>query len=586
MKIIKRLLSLSTAMVLSLSSLLVFAPAITHAVAKTCTWTGGGSDAKFSTAANWSGCASAAPLAGDTLAFPALGTKQAPVNDTILAYAAVNFTGASGTCSAAPFDWYDITGTQPLTTSIIDNTMTGSCPSVLLDLSITAPSNIIISGSASVFVGSTDTASVFDIGSNTLSVSNTSSVTIYDKLSGSGAINSSSSLTFDANSSGYSGTITQNSSNLTFLNYAGSSLGTGSAVINDTADLAVYVCDGGTFSNNLTFNGASSFTTGDFPQAKLTVSDLTCPRPTGGGAGGGGGCSGTCPSYDEVYAGGSAPTTGSVTLSGAIAQGADTTVVSFAKTATITGAITGGKAISLTAGGGGTFVINSSSNGSTTPNGTYNPPPIRKTLSDSLPTHTVDVNGNYELTIDGARGATTIETGAVLKGTGTVGALTIMTGGKVAPGHSPGCLSSGNLVLNGILDEEIGGTVACTGYDQLKVTGTVDVTSGTLNVSLYNGFKPVLGQKYTIIDNDGTADAVTGTFTGLAEGATVTSGKYSFKISYKGGDGNDVVLSVIGTPDTGFELISSHPLATFLTMTLLAAGIALAGRRYHKLLNR
>src|SRR5262249_34827358 len=41
-------------------------------------------------------------------------------------------------------------------------------------------------------------------------------------------------------------------------------------------------------------------------------------------------------------------------------------------------------------------------------------------------------------------------------------------------------------------------------------------------------------------------DAVVGTFAGLAQGATVLIGGRPFTISYTGGDGNDVVLTVPG----------------------------------------
>ena len=53
---------------------------------------------------------------------------------------------------------------------------------------------------------------------------------------------------------------------------------------------------------------------------------------------------------------------------------------------------------------------------------------------------------------------------------------------------------------------------------------------------------------YTIINNDG-ADAVTGIFAGLPEGATVVANNGAhFSISYKAGTGNDVVLTQTGLP--------------------------------------
>src|SRR5262249_57210098 len=90
-------------------------------------------------------------------------------------------------------------------------------------------------------------------------------------------------------------------------------------------------------------------------------------------------------------------------------------------------------------------------------------------------------------------------------------------------------------------------------YDQLKVNGTVTL-GGQLNVSLINGFLPVAGNTFTIIQNDST-DPVVGTFAGLPEGATFVVGGIRFGITYHGGTGNDVVLSaayvVINTNDAG-----------------------------------
>ena len=75
-----------------------------------------------------------------------------------------------------------------------------------------------------------------------------------------------------------------------------------------------------------------------------------------------------------------------------------------------------------------------------------------------------------------------------------------------------------------------------------------------------------------IIKND-LADATGGTFKGLAEGATFTVSGYVFKISYVGGDGNDVVLSVQSVPalpKTGFSL----PLANAYLVLIAAISMA------------
>jgi hypothetical protein len=191
----------------------------------------------------------------------------------------------------------------------------------------------------------------------------------------------------------------------------------------------------------------------------------------------------------------------------------------------------------------------------------------------------------YIVTNNQATKAVNILSGGTLKGTGTVGAVNIASGGKLAPGQSPGCLASGNLTLNSgsTYEAEIAGTTACTQYDQMNVTGTVSLGNASLSAILLNGFTASQGNTFTIINNDG-ADPVTGTFNNLAEGATFTVGTTVFKITYAGGDNNnDVVLSVQNvptTPNTGIRLITSNPLATLLITSLSAGTLLYIAKRY------
>ncbi len=90
----------------------------------------------------------------------------------------------------------------------------------------------------------------------------------------------------------------------------------------------------------------------------------------------------------------------------------------------------------------------------------------------------------------------------------------------------------------------LNGTTVDTQYQQLNVIGKVNLTGVTLSLS--GSYVPFAGDSFTLIANDGT-DAVTGTFTGLAEGATFTVGGSVYSISYVGGSGNDVVLSSLGS---------------------------------------
>ena len=70
--------------------------------------------------------------------------------------------------------------------------------------------------------------------------------------------------------------------------------------------------------------------------------------------------------------------------------------------------------------------------------------------------------------------------------------------------------------------------------------------AGNIQAMRYERFRPQFGQSYVIINNDGV-DPVSGTFSGLAEGASFISGGVSYSVSYTGGDGNDVVLSALST---------------------------------------
>lgn len=172
-------------------------------------------------------------------------------------------------------------------------------------------------------------------------------------------------------------------------------------------------------------------------------------------------------------------------------------------------------------------------------------------ISDTLPSWSYTFPGT--LVVNGQTGALTVRNGNTLKGSGTTGSVTVQTGGHLAPGQSPGCLSTGTVTISGYFDVEVGGLDACTGYDQLIVGGSVTLSGGILNLSMYNGFQAPVGTVYTIINNDG-ADAVNGTFSGISEGGTASIDGHLFRVSYTGGDGNDVTLTALGlaaAPNTG-----------------------------------
>ena len=177
------------------------------------------------------------------------------------------------------------------------------------------------------------------------------------------------------------------------------------------------------------------------------------------------------------------------------------------------------------------------------------------TGATTVSTGTLLVNGS--LANGAATTDVTVASGATLGGTGTINGGTSVSG-KLAPGNSPGILNNvGNFAFanNSTFEVEIGGTTAgnaVTNHDQLNVTGTVTIGSTvTLSTLGFNGFVPVAGNTFTIIKNDGT-DLISGTFNGLAEGATISNflgSGLNATITYVANTdmasvGNDVVLSV------------------------------------------
>ena len=162
-------------------------------------------------------------------------------------------------------------------------------------------------------------------------------------------------------------------------------------------------------------------------------------------------------------------------------------------------------------------------------------------------------NGTCFLTFDGTQtGGTLTLTSGALFGSGTTGTLTA-TGGFVAPGTGNGILHvAGGATLGAAstLAVELNGTTAGTGHDQLDVTGAVTLSGGPLAVT--TGFTAASGATFTILNNDGS-DPVNGTFAGLAEGALVTTGGQTFRISYAGGTGNDVTLTALTFIDPDFS---------------------------------
>lgn len=172
--------------------------------------------------------------------------------------------------------------------------------------------------------------------------------------------------------------------------------------------------------------------------------------------------------------------------------------------------------------------------------------------SDPTYTGTTTINTGTLIVESTISSGVTVNTGGILGGSGTITGTTSVAGGTLAPGSGPGIFDSADVSFNSSsqFTVDINGQYSWQ-IDQLRVTGAIDLGGAALNVAL-NGFVPNDTQSFILIDNDST-DPITGTFNGLFEGDDVVFDNTTFRISYLGGDGNDVVL----TPNTSDPTVVS-----------------------------
>lgn len=133
--------------------------------------------------------------------------------------------------------------------------------------------------------------------------------------------------------------------------------------------------------------------------------------------------------------------------------------------------------------------------------------------------------------------------GGTLGGHGDVGKVVMSGPATLDPGdNGPAILHvNGDLLLAypGTLRMQILGTMVGADYDQVNViAGRVELNQCHLEIS--SPGTPA-GGSYMLIRNDGT-DAVSGTFVNRTEDAIFPSGDIWMRITYRGGDGNDVEL--------------------------------------------
>ena len=232
----------------------------------------------------------------------------------------------------------------------------------------------------------------------------------------------------------------------------------------------------------------------------------------------------------------------------------------------------------------GTVLVESSNNTSGTPNGQIGHTNEAKTiqLDGDKPDESVTVKKGETVLLNGSRSYVTVREGGVFGGDATVKGLYVS--GIVAPGNSPGKITVlGDFSLNntGVYKAEI---LNKDHYDQIAAQYVRIDAQSKLDLTYLTGGVIKKGDTFTIISNNGT-NPVQGTFKDLPEGAEVTVSGATFKISYVGGDGNDVVLTAQNdskapkAPNTGGEKLSVNLIGAIAGVASAAALLFVTKRK-------
>ncbi len=169
------------------------------------------------------------------------------------------------------------------------------------------------------------------------------------------------------------------------------------------------------------------------------------------------------------------------------------------------------------------------------------------TIAQSLQSGTANDGGLTKsgvgtLTLSGAssyNGATTIVAGKLAL-SGSLTSDVEVNGGTLSALGTPTTTGSVTMNSGGHFGVQINGVAAGTHYGQLNVGGSVSL-NGTLDLSAIAGL--ATGSSFTIL-NKTSAGANNGAFLGKPEGSVFNAGGYNWIISYAGGSGNDVVLTI------------------------------------------
>ncbi|MBX3623897.1 MAG: DUF4347 domain-containing protein [Rhizobacter sp.] len=434
------------------------------------------------------------------------------------------------------------TGSSTLTLSGT-NTYSGTTTVSAGTLSVASDSNLgsgaltLAAGTTLDVTGATTIDNAIAL-SGAATVNNSAAVTLSGVISGSNNLTKtgSSTLTLSGTNT-YSGTTTVSAGTLSVA--SDSNLGSGALTLASGTTLAVTGAT--TIDNAIALSGAATVNNSAAVTLSGVISGSNNLTKTGSST--------LTLSGTNTYSGTTTVSAGTLSVASDGNLGSGALTLAAGTTLAITGATTLDNAIALS----GAATLNNS--GAVTLSGvvsgsndlTKAGAGVLTMSAANTQSGTTTVNAGTLLVTGSTAGATTVASGATLGGTGTLGgAVTVQNGGTL----SPGVAGAGTLTVNGdltlasgsTLALDIAGATAGSGYDRIAVTGAVDVTGATLSAT--HSYTAGPSDTYTVITND-ASDAVTGTFSGLAEGATATAGGNSTVLtaSYLGGTGNDFTLT-------------------------------------------
>lgn len=239
----------------------------------------------------------------------------------------------------------------------------------------------------------------------------------------------------------------------------------------------------------------------------------------------------------------------------------------------------------------GNLLVESSNNTSGTPNGRYGSTHEAKLikLDDNKPNDILIAKRGETVLLNGRRKEVWVNGGGVFGGDVAMSDLFVL--GVVSPGNN----SPGKITVSEYFYTEDGGVYKAKilnkdHYDQTSVGQSVNLNGGSLDLTYLEGGVIKKGDTFTIIDNKGTIP-VQGTFKDLPEGAEITAGGAIFKISYVGGDGNDIVLTALNdwnvpkaskapkVPNTGGEKLAVNLIGAIAGVASAVTLLVMAKRK-------